>query len=56
MADVFAVLPQWVGRADLFADTGVLGGRRLDSLAARVAEGGELTPVMARLGRVDTEF
>ena len=33
----------------------VLGGRRLDSLAARVAEGGELTPVMARLGRVDLE-
>ncbi len=33
----------------------VLGGRRLDSLAARAAEGGELTPVMARLGRVDLE-
>lgn len=43
------------------SDTGdgprmVLGGRRLDSLAARAAEGGgELTPVMARLGRVDLE-
>jgi hypothetical protein len=33
----------------------VLGGRRLDSLTARAAEGGELTPVMARLGRVDLE-
>jgi len=26
------------------------------SLAARAAEGGELTPVMARLGRVDLEI
>jgi hypothetical protein len=33
----------------------VLGGRRLDSLAARAVEGGELTPVMARLGQVDLE-
>jgi hypothetical protein len=32
----------------------VLGGRTRDSLEAR-AEGGELTPVMARLGPVDLE-
>ncbi len=42
------------------SDTGggprmVLGSRRLDTLAVRAAEGGELTPVMARLGRVDLE-
>ncbi len=42
------------------SDTGdgprmVLGGRRLDSLVARATERGELTPVMARLGRVDLE-
>ena len=59
--DVSAELPSvWRMEVLTSTDTGngprmVLGGRRLDSLAARVAEGGELTPVMARLGRVDLE-
>jgi hypothetical protein len=47
-------------RVGLRGDTGqgprmVLGGRPCGSLEARAAEGGELTPVMARLGPVDLE-
>jgi hypothetical protein len=59
--DLSAALPNvWRMEARTSSDTGdgprmMLGGRRLDSLAARAAEGGELTPVMARLGRVDLE-
>ena len=60
--DLSAALPNvWRLEVRTSSDTGdgprmVLGGRRLDSLAARAAEGGgELTPVMARLGRVDLE-
>jgi hypothetical protein len=59
--DLSAELPNvWRMEVLTSSDTGdgprmVLGGRRLDSLAARAAEGGDLTPVMARLGRVDLE-
>jgi hypothetical protein len=59
--DLSAALPSaWRMEVLTSSDTGdgprmVLGGRRLDSLAARAAEGGELTPVMARLGRADLE-
>jgi hypothetical protein len=60
--DLSAELPNvWRMEVRTASDTGdgprmVLGGRRLDSLVARVTEGGgELTPVMARLGRVDLE-
>ena len=59
--DLSAALPNvWRLEVLTSTDTGdgprmMLGGRRLDSLAARAAEGGELTPVMARLGRVDLE-
>ena len=54
--DLSAALPNvWRLEVLTSTDTGdgprmVLGGRRLDSLAARVAEGGELTPVMAVAG------
>jgi hypothetical protein len=59
--DLSAELPNvWRMEVLTSSDTGdgprmVLGGRRLDSLAARAAEGGDLTPVMARLGRMDLE-
>lgn len=60
--DLSAELPNvWRMEVRTSSDTGsgpriMLGGRRLDSLKARAAEGdGELTPVMARLGRVDLE-
>jgi hypothetical protein len=60
--DLRAELPNvWRMEVLTSSDTGdgprmVLGGRPLDSLEARTAEGGgELTPVMARLGRVDLE-
>ncbi len=59
--DLSAELPNvWRLEVLTSSDTGhgprmMLGGRRLDSLAARAAEGGELTPVMSRLGRVDLE-
>ena len=59
--DLSAELPNvWRMEARTSSDTGdgprmMLGSRRLDSLAARAAEDGELTPVMARLGRVDLE-
>ena len=58
--DLCAQLPE-AGRLEfLTSDSGegprmMLGGRPFDSLAARAAEGGDLTPVMARLGRVDLE-
>lgn len=59
--DLSAQLPE-AGRLEFRAsgDTGegprmVLGGRPRGSLEARAAEGGELTPVMARLGPVDLE-
>ena len=60
--DLSAQLPE-AGRLEFRAsgDTGdgprmVLGGRPRGSLEARAAEGGgDLTPVMARLGRVDPE-
>jgi hypothetical protein len=59
--DLAAQLPE-AGRLEFRAsgDTGdgpriFLGGRPRGSLEARAAEGGELTPVMARLGRVDLE-
>ena len=59
--DLSARLPNmWRMEVLTSSDTGdgprmVLGGRRLDSLVARATEGAELTPVMARLGRVDLE-
>jgi hypothetical protein len=59
--DLSAELPNvWRMVVLTSSDTGhgprmVLGGRRSDSLAAGAAEGGDLTPVMARLGRVDLE-
>jgi hypothetical protein len=59
--DLSAELPNvWRLEVRTSSDTGhgprmVLGGRTLDSLAARTAEGGDLTPVMARLGPVDLE-
>ena len=59
--DLSAQLPE-AGRLEFrtSGDTGqgprmVLGGRPRGSLEARAAEGGELTPVMARLGPVDLE-
>jgi hypothetical protein len=60
--DLTAELPDvWRIEVRTSSDTGdgplmVLNGRPADMLAARAAEGGgELTPVMARLGRVDLE-
>jgi hypothetical protein len=60
--DLSAALPRvWRLEVRTSSDTGdgprmVLGGRTLDSLEAGAAEGGgDLTPVMARLGRVDLE-
>jgi hypothetical protein len=59
--DLSAQLPE-AGRLEFrtSGDTGegprmVLGGGPRGSLEARAAEGGELTPVMARLGPVDLE-
>lgn len=59
--DLSEQLPE-AGRLEFRAgrDTGsgpriVLGGRPRGSLETRAAEGGELTPVMARLGPVDLE-
>ncbi len=59
--DLSAQLPE-AGRLEFrtSGDTGqgprmVLGGRPRGSLEARAAGGGELTPVMARLGPVDLE-
>jgi hypothetical protein len=59
--DLSAQLPE-AGRLEFLpsGDTGdgprmVLGGRSRGSLEARAAEGGDLTPVMARLGTVDLE-
>jgi hypothetical protein len=59
--DLAAALPGvWRLEVRASGDTGdgpriVLGGRSRDTLAARAAEGGDLTPVMARLGRADLE-
>ncbi len=60
--DLSAALRQvWRLEVRTSSDTGngprmVLGGRNPDSLEARAAEGGgDLTPVMTRLGRVDLE-
>ena len=59
--DLCAQLPE-LGRLEFRAGTGtgdgpgmVLGGKPRGSLEARAAEGGDLTPVMARLGPVDLE-
>jgi hypothetical protein len=59
--DLCAQLPE-LGRLEFRAgtDTGdgpglVLGGKPRSSLEARAAGGGDLTPVMARLGPVDLE-
>jgi hypothetical protein len=59
--DLAVQLPE-AGRLEFRAgdDTGagprmVLGGRPRGSLEGRAAEGGDLTPVMARLGPVDLE-
>ena len=59
--DLAAGLPSlWRLEVRTSSDTGdgsrmVLGGRSRDSLVDRAVEGGELTPVMARLGRADLE-
>ena len=59
--DLSGALPNvWRMEVLTSSDTGdgprmMLGGRRLDSVTARAAEGGDLTPVMARLGQVDLE-
>ena len=59
--DLCAQLPE-LGRLEFRAGTDagdgprlVLGGRPRGSLEARAAEGGDLTPVMSRLGPVDLE-
>ncbi len=58
--DLSAALPElWRLEVRTSTDTGdgprILLGRPRDVIAARSAEGGELTPVMARLGRSDLE-